>query len=148
MSSTNGEQGYSQTFTHRTYEAGGFLLMLSGVIGAIFGLALLFWTATGSLTVAGFTLSGAVGAVAGVVVLVFSVIEFTGGVFGYRGTNWYGSMIGGILGMVKLVTFPLDLIGTVLISLGEGHFDREGESEEVTVEDRSTDEGTAHPADD
>lgn len=153
MSSSHQKQGYSPTFTYRTYKAGGFLLVLSGVISVIIGLALLFWTATGSLTVTGVSLNGTMGALAGVIILVFGVIEFIGGVVSYRGNNWYVAMIGGILGMVKLVTFPLALIGTVLISLGEGQFDWEGTPEEVTLEETeeeptSPDDSTARPTDD
>jgi hypothetical protein len=118
-------------YTPRTYKAGGFLLMLAGVIGAIVGLGLLITSAGISLL----GLSGLGAATAGGVVLVFSVIEFAGGVSAYRGHNWYGSMTAGVLGLVTFFTLPLDLIGTLLIALGEGQFDQEEKEmveEEVT----------------
>jgi len=113
------------TYTPRTYKAGGFLLMLAGVIGAIVGLGLLITSAGISL----FGLSGLAAAIAGGVVLVFSVIEFAGGASAYRGRNWYGSMTAGVLGLVTFFTLPLDLMGTFLIALGEGQFDHAREEE-------------------
>ncbi|WP_139136026.1 hypothetical protein [Haladaptatus sp. W1] len=120
------------TYTPRTYRAGGFLLMLAGIIGVIVGLGLLITSA--SLEVLG--LSGLGGAVLAGIVLVFSIIEFAGGWSAYNGHNWYGSMTAGVLGLVTFFTLPLDLIGTVLIALGEGQFDHEEEEmveEEVTT---------------
>ncbi|MFH5799435.1 hypothetical protein [Haladaptatus sp. CMAA 1911] len=122
-----------ETYTPRTYKAGGFLLMLAGVIGAIVGFGLL-------ITGAGIPLLGLGGFAAGVaggVVLVFSVIEFAGGASAFRGRNWYGSMTAGVLGLVTFFTLPLDLIGTFLIALGEGQFDH-AEEEEETVEEEVT----------
>ncbi|MFB6253667.1 MAG: hypothetical protein ABEI06_03565 [Halobacteriaceae archaeon] len=111
----------STDFTHRTHRAGGFLLMLAGVIGAIVGLGMLVSAAAagGMLNI-----SPTITATVGGVVLVFSVIEFVGGWAGYKGSNWYGSMTAAVLGIVTLFTLPLDLIGSILIALGEGHFDR------------------------
>ncbi|MGA9399866.1 hypothetical protein [Haladaptatus sp.] len=113
------------TYTPRTYKAGGFLLMLAGVIGAIVGLGLLITSAGISLL----GLSGLGAATAGGVVLVFSVIEFAGGASAYRGHNWYGSMTAGVLGLVTFFTLPLDLMGTFLIALGEGQFDHAQEEQ-------------------
>ena len=107
------------------YKAGGFLLMLAGVVGAIVGLGLLITSA--GVPMLG--LSGLGAATVGGIVLVFSIIEFAGGVSAYRGRNWYGSMTAGVLGLVTIFTLPLDLIGTLLIALGEGEFDREEEVE-------------------
>ncbi|MFB6154159.1 MAG: hypothetical protein ABEJ27_07905 [Halodesulfurarchaeum sp.] len=109
------------TFTQRTHKYGGFLMMLAGVIGAIVGLGLLIGAATGGLL--GLGLSAVGEAVIGGIVLVFSVIEFGGGWSAYNGTNWYGSMTAAILGLVTFFTFPLDLIGAILIALGEGRFE-------------------------
>ncbi|ODR82642.1 hypothetical protein BG842_16320 [Haladaptatus sp. W1] len=106
--------------------------MLAGIIGVIVGLGLLITSA--SLEVLG--LSGLGGAVLAGIVLVFSIIEFAGGWSAYNGHNWYGSMTAGVLGLVTFFTLPLDLIGTVLIALGEGQFDHEEEEmveEEVTT---------------
>lgn len=108
-----------QVFTPRTYRAGGFLLLLSGVIGAIVGLALLIAGATGGV----FGVSPLLAGVAGAYVLVFAVIEFAAGASAYGGHNWYGSMTGGVLGMLGIVTIPLDVIGIILIALAEGEFD-------------------------
>jgi len=102
------------------YHAGGFLMMLAGVIGAVVGLGLLISAATGGV-VGLLTPIGA--AVAGGIVLVFSVIEFVGGTRAYRGKNWYGSMTAAILGLVTFFTLPLDLLGALLIALSEGEFD-------------------------
>ena len=121
------------TYTPRTYKAGGFLLMLAGVIGAIVGLGLLI--ASAGTSVLG--LSGLAAAIAGGVVLVFSIIEFTGGASAYRGHNWYGSMTAGVLGLVTFFTLPLDLMGTFLIALGEGQFDHAKEAEMVEEERES-----------
>lgn len=112
-----------EDFTHRTHRAGGFLLMLAGVISAIVGLGLLVASAAGGLPALG--ASALVTGLFGGYVLVFAVIEFIAGVLSYRGRNWYASMTGGILGMFGLVTLPLDLVGIILVALGEGHFDRE-----------------------
>lgn len=112
-------------FTHRTHKAGGILLVIAGVVGAIVGLGLLISAATGALEI----VSPLVTAISGGMVLVFSVIEFGGGIAAYNGRNWYGSMTAAILGLVTFFTLPLDLIGTVLIALGEGHFDHVGEEE-------------------
>lgn len=108
------------TFTERTHKAGGFLMLLAGVIGTIVSLGMLIAAASGTT----FGL-GAVGAAAvGGVILVFSVIEFVGGWNAYSGENWYGSMTAGVLGLVTVFTLPLDLIAIILIALGEGNFDR------------------------
>jgi len=107
------------TFTHRTHKAGGFLMMLAGVIGAIVGLGLLITSATGALA----SVTPLTTAIAGGVVLVFSVIEFGGGWSAYQGHNWYGSMTAALLGLVTFFTLPLDLLGAILIALGEGQFD-------------------------
>jgi|GEM_PF-2629233 len=117
-------------FTHRTRHAGGFLLMLAGVIGAIVGLGLLI-AAAGGVDLFGLTAFSA--GLAGGVVLVFSVVEFAGGWAAYQGHNWYGSMTAGVLGMVTFFTLPLDLIGTLLIALSESQFDREP-TEEIVEE--------------
>lgn len=109
------------SFTHRTHRAGGFLLILAGIIGAITGLGLLIGAAGGGV----FGLGAVTAGVFGAVVLVFAVIETAGGWAAYNGRNWYGSMTAGVLGMVTFFTLPLDLIGTLLIALGEGQFDRE-----------------------
>lgn len=106
-------------FTSRTYKAGGFLLMLAGVIGAIVGLGLLIAAAAGGVA----QLNALTAGIAGGVVLVFAVIEFAGGWSAYNGRNWYGSMTAGILGLVTFFTFPLDLVGVILIALGEGEFE-------------------------
>lgn len=132
-----------QSFTHRTHRAGGFLLMLAGVISAIVGLGLLMAAAGGGLAVVG--ASGFVTGLFGGYVLVFAVIEFIAGVLSYRGRNWYASMTGGILGMFGLVTLPLDLVGIILVALGEGQFDQPpvertdtaGTSSETVVSDPS-----------
>jgi hypothetical protein len=116
------------TYTPRTYKAGGFLLMLAGVIGVIVGLGLLITSAAGQML--GVTGLG-VAILAGIV-LVFSIIEFAGGWSAYNGHNWYGSMTAGVLGLVTFFTLPLDLIGTFLIALGEGQFDRKEEPTEET----------------
>lgn len=112
------------TFTSRTYTAGGFLLMIAGLLGAIVGLGLLIAAATAELAPELFW--GIVGAF----VLVISAIEFAGGWSAYHGRNWYGSMTAGILGLMTIFTFPLDLLGTILIAMGEGQFDREERIEE------------------
>ncbi|WP_423743674.1 hypothetical protein V5735_11630 (plasmid) [Haladaptatus sp. SPP-AMP-3] len=120
------------TYTPRTYKAGGFLLMLAGIIGVIVGLGLLITSAAGQML--GVTGLGA--AILAGIVLVFSIIEFAGGWSAYNGHNWYGSMTAGVLGLVTFFTLPLDLIGTFLIALGEGQFDHEEEEmveEEVTT---------------
>jgi len=109
-------------FTPRTYRAGGFLLVLSGVISAIVGLALLIAGTAGGVLGYGPLVTGVVGAY----VLVFAVIEFAAGTSAYRGRNWYASMTGGILGMLGVVTLPLDLVGLILVALGEGEFGRRG----------------------
>lgn len=108
-------------FTDRTYKAGGVLLLIAGVIGAIVGLGMLLGSTTGSV----FGLNPPTAALLGGVMLVFSVIEFGGGILAYRGSNWYGSMTAAILGLVTVFTLPLDLIGTILIALGEDHFDQQ-----------------------
>lgn len=105
-------------FTHRTHRAGGVLLMVAGAIGAVVGLGLLLGATAGG----SFGLSATATATVGGVMLVFSVIEFGGGILGYRGSNWYGSLTAAILGLVTFFTLPLDLVGTILIALGEGHF--------------------------
>jgi len=107
-------------FTRRTYRAGGFLMMLAGVIGAIVGLGLLI----ASATTPPLGLTPILSAILGGVTLVFSVIEFAGGVRAYQGKNWYGSMTAAMLGLVTFFTLPLDLMGAVLIALGEGNFER------------------------
>lgn len=114
-------------FTHRTHRAGGFLLMLAGVIGAIVGLGLLISAASGTVLGA---FAPATAAVAGGVVLVFSVVEFAGGWESYRGKNWYGNTTAAVLGLVTFFTLPLDLIGTILIALGEGRFDHRSDRNE------------------
>lgn len=114
------------TFTDRTHRAGGFLMMLAGVIGAIVGLGLLIGAATGGLLGLGATVEAVVGGVT----LVFSVIEFGGGWSAYNGHNWYGSMTAAVLGVVTFFTLPLDLLGAILIALGEGQFDHATEEEE------------------
>jgi hypothetical protein len=122
------EQRHSGTFTDRTHKAGGVCLLIAGVIGAIVGLSLLFGAASITVPFLGGA-SGIVLAALGVVVLIFSIIEFGGGVAAYEGRSWYGSMIGGILGMVTFFTLPLDIIGTLLIALGEGQFATESGEE-------------------
>ncbi|MFB6130737.1 MAG: hypothetical protein ABEJ28_07960 [Salinigranum sp.] len=107
------------SFTDRTHKAGGFLLMLAGVIGAIVGLGMLIAAAGGGAFGFGPLVAGALGGI----VLVFSVIEFAGGWSAYDGQNWYGSMTAAILGLVTFFTLPLDLIGAILIALGEGTFE-------------------------
>ncbi|MFB6253657.1 MAG: hypothetical protein ABEI06_03515 [Halobacteriaceae archaeon] len=111
----------SKDFTHRTHRAGGFMMILAGVIGAIVGLALLIGAATGGIL----GLTATTEAIIGGVVLVFSVIEFVGGWSAYKGKNWYGSMTAAVLGIVTFFTFPLDLLGAILVALGEGRFDHE-----------------------
>lgn len=109
------------TFTSRTHKAGGFLLMLAGVIGVIVGLGLLIAAAAGANL--GVGLTALTGGIAGGVILVFAAIEFAGGLSAYQGKNWYGSMTAGILGLITFFTFPLDLVGVILIALGEGEFE-------------------------
>lgn len=106
-------------FTERTYKAGGVLLMIAGIIGAIIGLALLLGGASVGTV---FGVNGLVLVAVGAVMLIFSLIEFAGGAASYNGRSWYGGIIGGILGILTIFTIPLDLIGLVLISLGEGQF--------------------------
>lgn len=122
MSESATETRHPAAFSYRTYKAGGVLLMISGVLGSIAGLALLFGSSLFGNTLNALGVTSLTAAI-GVVVLVFSVIEFAGGYLGYGGHSWYGSMIGGILGMVTIVTLPLNLIGTMLIALGEGQFE-------------------------
>jgi len=110
-------------FTDRTHKAGGFLLMLAGIIGVIVGLVGLISAVTGT-AIPLVDFSPVVTGLGSAVVVVFALIEFGGGVAAYRGKNWYGSMTAAILGMVTLFTLPLDLIGTILIALGEGGFER------------------------
>lgn len=126
----------ASTFTHRTHRAGGFLLMVAGVISAIVGLALLIVAASGGTLPLG--VSSLVAGLLGGYVLVFAVIEFVAGVLAYRGRDWYASMTGGILGMFGLVTLPLDLIGVILISLGEGQFDRPTSTRVETTQPSTT----------
>lgn len=76
-------------------------------------------------------LNGFATAVAGGIILTLSIIEFAGGTSACHGHNWYGSMIAGVLGLVTFVTIPLDLIGTLLIALGEGQFDHTREIEMI-----------------
>ncbi|MFB6178677.1 MAG: hypothetical protein ABEI77_03005 [Halorientalis sp.] len=109
------------TFTHRTHRAGGFLLVLAGIISAIIGLGLLMAAASGGLAAVG--ASSFVTGLIGGYVLVFGAIEFIAGVLAYYGEDWYVSMAGGILGMAGLVTLPLDLVGIILVALGEGQFE-------------------------
>ena len=108
----------TEPYTPRVYRAGGFLMMLAGVIGAVVGLGLL--VASTAVGVAGF--GPVTTAAAGGVTLVFSVIEFAGGIQAFRGRNWYGSMTAAMLGLVTFFTMPLDLVGALLIALGEGEF--------------------------
>lgn len=108
------------SFTERTHKAGGFLLVLAGVIGAIVGLGLLI-AATGGA--GAFGLSSTMLGVAGSVILVLAVIECVGGWSAYKGKNWYGSMAAGVLGLATFFTLPLDFIGTLLTALGESQFD-------------------------
>ncbi|MFB6129480.1 MAG: hypothetical protein ABEJ28_01500 [Salinigranum sp.] len=115
--------------------------MLSGVISAIVGLGLLIASATGGV----FGLSPLVSGVVGGYVLVFAVIEFAAGWSAYQGHNWYGSMTGGILGMLGLVTLPLDLVGVILVALGEGEFDRDTE-EYAAATAEQLDTGGEHPS--
>ncbi|MCO8256774.1 hypothetical protein NKF26_23410 [Haladaptatus sp. AB618] len=126
LATTEGIVERETTYTPRMYKAGGFLLMLSGVIGTIVGVGLLI--TSDSISMLG--LSGLGTATVGIIVLVFSIIEFAGGASAYRGQNWYGSITAGVLGLVTIFTLPLDLIGTLLIALGEGEFDRKEEVEE------------------
>jgi hypothetical protein len=122
------DERLSGTFTDRTHKAGGVCLMIAGVIGAIVGLSLLFGAASITVPVLGGA-SGIVLAALGVIMLIFSIIEFGGGVAAYEGRSWYGSMVGGILGFVTFFTLPLDIIGTILIALGEGQFATESGDE-------------------
>ncbi|MFB6282935.1 MAG: hypothetical protein ABEK59_03245 [Halobacteria archaeon] len=115
----------AEDFTNRTYKAGGFLLILSGVIGAIVSLGLLVSSGTGGLTIAGVALTPVATAILAALILVFSVIEFLGGWHSYKGENWYGCMTAAVLGMVTIFTIPLDLVAVILIALGEGEFDAE-----------------------
>ncbi|MFB6079522.1 MAG: hypothetical protein ABEJ81_00745 [Haloferacaceae archaeon] len=110
---------YGHDFTHRTHRAGGVLLMIAGVIGAVVGLGFLLGATAGTV----FGLAASTAALVGGVMLVFSVIEFGGGVLASRGHNWYGSLTAAVLGIVTFFTLPLDLVGTVLVALGEGHFE-------------------------
>jgi len=103
--------------------------MLSGVISAIVGLAFLIAGATGGTGILGVTLSPLLAGIVGDYVVVFAVIEFGAGALAYRGHNGYGSMTGGILGLLGLVTLPLDLVGIVLVALGEGDFDSRASEE-------------------
>lgn len=96
-------------------------MILAGVIGAITSLGLLVSSGTGESALLG--LSPTAGAIVSAIILVFSVIEFLGGVSAYKGRNWYASMTAGVLGFVTIFTFPLDLVGIILIALGEGEFD-------------------------
>lgn len=107
--------------TQRMYRAGGFLLMLAGVIGAIVGFGLLIAAAAGVSL--GLGLTPLTGGIVGGVVLVFAAVEFAGGVAAFNGKNWYGSMTAGIIGMITIFTLPLDLVGVLLISLAEGDFE-------------------------
>lgn len=127
------EQRLTGTFTERTHKAGGVCLMIAGVIGVIVGLVMLFGAASITLPVFGGAGSIVMSAV-GVIVLIFSIIEFGSGVAAYEGRSWYGSMIGGILGFVTFFTIPLDIIGTLLIALGEGQFSTGEETERPPAE--------------
>jgi len=109
----------NESYTPRVYRAGGFLMMLAGVIGTIVGLGLLVSSSAGGIAALGPLAT----AVAGGVALVFSVIEFAGGAQAFRGRNWYGSMTAAMLGLVTFFTLPLDLVGAFLIALGEGEFE-------------------------
>lgn len=108
-------------FTELTHKAGGVLLMLAGAIGAIVGLGMLVT----AVTAGGFlgVLNATTATILGVIVLVFSVIEFAGAIAAFRGSNWYGSMTAAMLGIVTVFTLPLDLIGAILFVLGEGRFE-------------------------
>jgi len=134
MSTEIREERRLETFTSRTYVAGGFMLILAGVIGTIVGLALLITSASAITLISG--VNPLTSAVLGGIVLVFSVIEFVGGWSAYRGRNWYGSMTAGVLGLVTFFTLPLDLLGLILIALAEGQFDRPEETTEVVTEER------------
>lgn len=142
MSETETEVRYPVTFSHRTYKAGGVLLMIAGVIGSIIGLALLFGASVfgGTLTALGVT---SLAAIIGVVMLVFSVIEFGGGYVAYEGKSWYASIVGAVLGMVAIVTLPLTMVGMVLIALGEGQFE---DSPTATTVDQYTERPAGSPS--
>ena len=103
------------------YKAGGVLLMIAGVLGSIVGLALLFGVSLvgAALSALGIT---SLAAAIGVVMLVFSIIEFAGGYVAYEGRSWYASIVGAVLGMLTIVTLPLTMVGMILIALGEGQF--------------------------
>ena len=79
--------------------------------------------------------------------LVLAVIDFIAGVLSYRGWNWYASMTGGILGTFGLVTLPLDLVGIILVALGEGQFDRTPPAATVTAPDATGAPSGSSPSD-
>jgi len=118
-------------YTDRAHRAGGFLLILGGIIGTITGLVTLMYAASRP-SLFGFT--SVTVAVVGGIVLVFSIIEFAGGWSAYRARNWYGSLTAGVLGIVTGVSMPLAIIGTLLIALSEGQFDRHEEMEVEATE--------------
>lgn len=111
--------------TPRAHKAGGFILMLDGVIGAVVGLGLLVLAAAGGgSAVPGLTgLSVLPAGLAGGVLLVVSVIEAAGGRAAYHGRNWYASMAAGVLALtLGSITFVLGFLGVFLVAISEDHF--------------------------
>jgi hypothetical protein len=100
--------------------------MVAGVIGAIVGLGFLIAAAAGGVG----GLDPLTAGLAGGIILVFAVIEFAGGWAAYHARGWYGSMTAGVLGLVTFFTFPLDLVGTILIAISEDQFDRDERSDD------------------
>lgn len=108
--------GAGTVFSYRTYRVGGVLLMIAGGVTAISGLAL----TTGPPI--GFDLPVAVGTL-GWLALVLGVIEVWGGWSAYAGRSWNAGIISGVLAVVTIITFPLGLLGLLLVALGEEAFD-------------------------
>lgn len=110
-------------YSPRTRRAGGGLLLLTGGLGALLGVALLVYAAIGGFagvppeTVALFALP----------TLLVGGVQLYGGWVAWRGRRWRVAMATGVVGLLfspNPVLIPVKVVALVLLAISEDQFVR------------------------
>lgn len=123
--SRTAEPGASTThetvFSARTRRVGATLLLLTGALGALLGVVLLYYFVTGGfagvppVTIALFA----------VPILLVAVLQLVGGWLAWRGRRWRVAIGAGVVGLLfspNPVLVPVKVVALVFLGLSEDQF--------------------------
>lgn len=108
-------------YSARTRRAGAALFLLSGVLGALLGVALLGYVVVGGFagvppeTIVVFALP----------VLLVAAVQLYGGWVAWQGRRWRVAILAGVIGLLvspNPLLIPLKVVGLVFLGLSEDQF--------------------------